>query len=243
LSAEPPAPAKGTDMWGEDRITWASLAVALGGVILVAGFLTQQRAPVGVGDSGLVWLTFSLLCILGAAATLFPHICSPSTTLPEDLDPSRYTELLCVRLVHGHHPTCGGFQGHEFTLGEKRFCAGCTGLLIGAVAALAVTALYSYRGSQLPSLVGYVGLLFVSMGLLHVPLLEKEPRPLRVLFNALLVAGFSLVLASVDGLGNPTFDFVVVGLCVYWILTRIQLSRWSHNRVCRECEEPCDLRY
>jgi hypothetical protein len=51
------------------------------------------------------------------------------------------------------------------------------------------------------------------------------------------------VLASVDGLGNPTFDFVVVGLCVYWILTRIQLSRWSHNRVCRECEEPCDLRY
>ena len=223
----------------EEGVTWASLAVSLAGVILVAVFLSLPDAGATTKNPFLIWALFASLCLLGAMATLFPHRCSPSKVLPQDLDPSRFTVVLGIRLYHGHHIPCSHFQEHEHNVRGRFFCAGCTGLLVGALLAVSVSTLHFICGWNFGRVYGYAGLACVVLGLLYIPL-RIAPRPiLRSLINTLFVLGFALTLSSVGGSGSSAFDLVVIGLCVFWMFTRIQLSRWNHDNICDECGEEC----
>ena len=223
----------------EEGIIWASLAVSLAGVILVAAFLSLPGSGATIENPFMILALFASLCLLGAAATLFPHRCSPSKVLPQDPDPSRFTVVLGVRISHGHHIPCSHFQGHEHNFRGRSFCAGCTGLLIGALAAVLVATLHFIYAWVPGRGFGYAGLAFVVLGLLYIPLrIAKRPFP-RSLINALFVLGFSLTLSSVSGSGSSTLHLVIIGLCVFWMFTRIQLSHWNHDNVCEECREEC----
>jgi hypothetical protein len=224
----------------QDKAVWSYLAVSLAGVILAAAFLTKPRAASIIDWKLLIWAVFSSLCLLGAMATFFPHRCSPLVVLPEDLDQSRFTTLKGVRLVHGHHPMCGKFGVHEFNVGRKTFCAGCAGLFIGVVAALSVATLYFVHRRSLPASSGYIGLGFVLLGLLYIPFFKVGFPMIRTAVNALFVLGFALVLVAVDGVGSLVLDLIVIGLCSYWMFSRIQLSRMSHDIICDDCDEACD---
>ena len=219
---------------------WIPLVISLAGVLFAAAFLLRSGPTSPASRGILVWAVFSAMCVMGAVATLFPHHCSSSVSIPSDLDESRYTVLMGVRLVHGHHPGCGKFGGHELVLKGKTLCAGCTGLFAGAIAALSTAALYFIFDYRLPALAGYVGLGFVVLGLLYNILLKQGPPFVRTALNFLFVLGFALVMVAVDGVGDPGLGFFAIGLCTYWMFTRIQLSRWSHDRVCGACDEDCD---
>lgn len=219
---------------------WASLAISMAGVLLVAIFLSRPGSTGSAGGGLLAWAVFSSICVLGAAATVFPHHCSLSIALPDNLDESRFTVLKGVRFVHGHHPACGEFGGHELAFRGKSFCAGCTGLLIGSVSAVALATLYFVYDHRLPTVSGYFGLVFVILGLLYNIPLEGGPPLLRTALNVLFVIGFALILVSVDGAGDIGVDLFAIGLFVYWMFTRIQISRWRHDRICRGCDEPCE---
>lgn len=218
----------------------ASLVVSLAGVALVAAALSQPR-PVPSGSAGLhVWALFSTLCLLGALATLFPHLCGRLDRRPETLGPSRTSTLLGVRVVHGHHPRCGEFDGHEFAVNGKTLCAGCSGLLVGASTAVVVATHHFVLGVHYPAVTAFVGLGCVAVGLLHLRLLRAGGPVLRFALNAALVMGFALVLVGVDSVRGPGFDLVVIGLCVFWMFTRIQLSSWDHERICYSCGYRCE---
>ena len=227
-------------MQRERKLTWANLAISILGLLMVALMLSRPGTTPTPSRNLAVWAIFSTLCILGATATLFPRTCSHSTRPPEDLEPSRYTTISGIRLIHGHHATCESFSGHELELGEKTYCAACTGLLIGAIAALAVATLGLVCGITLPPITGYLGLALVLLGLIYNPLLNITTPILRTLINALLVPGFSLILVAADGHGNPGLSLLVIALSVYWMYTRIQLSSLNHEEICDDCEEPCE---
>ena len=227
-------------MQRERKLAWANLAISILGLLMAALMLSRPvMTPVPSGNLA-VWALFSALCILGGTATLFPRTCSHSTRPPEDLEPSRYTTISGIRLIHGHHATCESFSGHELELGEKTYCAACTGLLIGAIAALAVATLGLVYGITLPPIAGYLGLALVLLGLIYNPLLNITDPILRTLINALFVPGFSLILVAADGHGNPGLSLLVIALSVYWMYTRIQLSSLNHEEICDGCEEPCE---
>ena len=224
----------------EHKLTRANLAISILGLLMVALMLSRPVTTPTLSGNLTAWALFSTLCILGATATLFPHTCSHTTRPPEDLEPSRYTTIAGIRLVHGHHPTCGSFKGHELELGEKTYCAACTGLLIGAIAALIVATLGLVYRMNPPPITGYLGLALVLLGLIYNPFLNITTPILRTLINALFVPGFSLILVAADGHGNPGLDLLVTALSVYWMYTRIQLSRLSHDEICDGCVEPCE---
>ena len=89
--------------------------------------------------------TYALICILGAVAVFSPKKCSriinpenwqiTSEILYKDsqLNLKKTTIIFGFKLTHGHHPNCERFYDHEFQVGNKTFCAGCTGLLIGCL--------------------------------------------------------------------------------------------------------------
>ncbi len=227
-------------MMKKEGSSWISLAISLAGVLFIAAFLLRSGPTSPVSGGILVWAVFSAMCVMGAVAALFPHYCSSSVSVPSDLDESKYTVLRGIRLVHGHHPECGKFGGHELVRKGKTFCAGCLGLLVGAIAALSTTTLYFIFNYHPPALSGYFGLGFVVIGLLYNILMRQGSPFVRTALNFLFVFGFALVLVAVDGVGDLGLVFFVIGLCAFWMFTRIQLSRWSHDKVCGACEEDCD---
>ena len=144
-----------------------------------------------------------------------------------------------MRLHHGHHISCNHFQGHEYDIRGRSFCASCTGMLVGALAAASIATLHFLLGWNPSRGFGYAGLGFVVLGLVYIPLRVARGPVLRVLINAIFVLGFSLIISVVDVSGSAAFDLVVIGLSVFWMFTRIQLSSWSYEKICDDCGEEC----
>ena len=216
--------------------TMAALIISIFGLFIVAGIMNQPRDVSYNASTGpYVWALFSALCVLGASATLLPHLCGHSDHKSQGLDKSRTSTLLGIRIVHGHHHLCEGFREHEFSIGDKTFCVGCIGLLIGASMAFVIATLYFLFGFVYPSPVAFIGMACVAIGLLAVPLPRAGASPLWIAFNAALVVGFALILSAVDQVNGLKLDLFIIGMCIFWMFTRIQLSRWNHTRICRSC--------
>ena len=224
------------------RTAQVALSLSLAGAVIVGVFMSQIRTMAATEPSIMVWALFVTLSLLGASATMFPHVCSPSKVLPYNIDAARFTHLMGLRIVHGHHAQCGHFQGHEYRFRGKTYCAGCTGLLLGALSAVIVVTAHFILGYVGSVPTGYVGLLFVLLGLLYIPLQVSKNPVSRAVINFLFVVGFSFTLVTVDLAGNLGFDLFLIGLSLFWVYTRIQLSNWSHDRICQDCEDDCPFR-
>jgi hypothetical protein len=220
-----------------DDLPIAEIVLSFGGMMLVLAILRNE--PTSVTTQNPVHLIlFITICVLGAVATVFPRKCSPDIPRSSDLQSARYTMFLGTRIIHGHHSDCIGFRNHEIHLGEKRICAGCLGLLAGSILAILITTTQAIQSIPVPPQSEYLGLIFVAAGLAYSVLVPGSSSALRVSLNALLVTGFALVYLSLTrarGLG-----LMGISLGIFWMFTRIRLSRWSHERLCTGCDEPCE---
>jgi len=197
---------------------------------------------------------YALICILGAVAVFFPKKCSriiyPKNwrTIPNiiysasQLDEKKTTSLFGLRLTHGHHPNCEGFSDHEFQIGNKTFCAGCTGLLVGALISLVVVPAYFSSQVQLGKiaipLIGF-GFIIVLIDLL-TPIFIAMRSALRLAVNVLFILGMSSILVGADTLlHNIQIDVYLISLDVLWLTTRISVSQLSHEKICANCAQKC----
>jgi len=185
----------------------------------------------------LVGSVFSLICILGIFAALFPKLCSQLSHF------RRLNMNFTSHRVHAtsHHPDCEKFSAHVIHIRSHTLCAACTGLLLGAILALVGTAFYFFGrwhiDASFPAvLIGVVGM---ALGFFQF----KFKSFIRLTLNACFVFGAFLILVGIDAIIESLFvDFFISALIVFWILTRIQLSRWDHWRTCNSCKSPCEVR-
>lgn len=211
---------------------------------------SQWRKP-------LVGSVFGLICFLGMTAVFFPGHCSTvfQTDNVEYQDHTVFVEgnmafhktstILGLRLTHGHHPSCEGYAAHEFQIGKKTFCTACMGLLFGGLIALLGVAAYFFRELNITentSLFLVSGVSSVGLGLFQYVFFDVKWRLIRFMLNASFVFGSFLVLAGIDAVANSLIlDFFIVFLCVFWLFTRILLSKHIHNEICRTCKLKCEL--
>ena len=190
-----------------------------------------------------VGTVFSVICVLGILAGIFPSKCSSAfhfrkakrgefTKEPVELPKE-------VLAFSGHHPDCGNFGAHVFQIRNKVFCAGCIGLILGAVLSLLGAALYFFLNLSLWSnylLVFWIGFVGVSCGLLQYHLFNWGKSSIHLFVNTFFVLGVFLLLIGVDAITqNALFDFYLVALSVFWLYTRIMLSQLDHRKVCTNC--------
>lgn len=205
----------------------------------------------------LIGSVFGLICSLGIIAVFFPGHCS--TTFRSDNTENRKHAVLTegntafhttstifgLKITHGHHPTCEGFTAHEFQIGKKTFCTACMGLLLGALITLFGVAAYFFRGwniGQNISLLLISGVLSVGLGLSQYMFFDIRWRLIRFLLNAFFIFGTFLVLAGIDAVANSSvLDFFVIFLCVFWLFTRILLSKNIHDKICQTCSLKCEV--
>ena len=186
----------------------------------------------------LVGSIFSLVCVLGIFAALFPKHCSQVSQL------RRGNIHLTSHLANStsHHPDCGEFLAHVIRIGKRTFCAACTGLLLGTLIALVGTGFYFFCGWHFEEVsfpVVLVGVIGVVLGFLQF----KFRSFVRSMLNAFFVIGAFLALVGIDELAESLFiDLLLTAFIVFWILTRIQFSQWDHWRICSSCKSPCEVR-
>jgi len=92
----------------------------------------------------------------------------------------------------------------------------------------------------LTSWAAYIGLLVVLLGIIGVSTLRIRVPFLRSFFNWVFVVGFALIVIGIDEIGSLSLDLIAIGFCVFWIYTRIMLSVWDHDRICRGCGYGCE---
>jgi hypothetical protein len=223
------------------HITYLVLVSFLG--LFLAGMLTVY--PPNVHESflwrkPLIGSIFGLICVFGLLAVFFPRQCSRVFDFGKKklslTDLGKFASHGISSTLRGHHPDCENFSAHVFRMGDKTFCAACTGLLLGGLSALVGTLLYFFSNwciEQSSSLIVFVGILGVGSGLFQF----KSRRFFRLLLNIFFVLGTFFILIGVDKLiHSVTVDLFLVALTLFWLFTRISLSQWDHERICYACK-------
>jgi len=187
----------------------------------------------------LVGSVFDLICILGIFAAFFPKKCSEAFHFRRK--ETIFTSHQTFTTSKGHHPNCKEFSAHVIHISNHTLCAACTGLLLGALIALTGTAFYFFGGWRMEEMsfpVVLIGVIGVTLGFFQI----KSRGFIRMLLNIFFVLGAFLILAGIDELTQSLFlDLFLIILIVFWVLTRIQLSRWDHWRICSSCKSPCEV--
>ena len=174
---------------------------------------------------------FTAICVLGVIAGVAPKWCSFASG----------SERRGADGVSGHHPDCGRFTGHTVRLGGRGFCAGCSGLVIGA--AFSLLGLYS---GYYPLNMGtgfWVGVLMVGLGLAqhHIDL---GIGWIHLMLNVMFVMGDWLMYEAIQMMN---LGFLVsayfLAVTIFWIFSRIRASQWTHVGVCSGCTEVCSIRF
>jgi hypothetical protein len=192
--------------------------------------MTASRGIVGTG--------IIVLSLLGILAVVYPKRCSSLTRLrpspggtESETDDSRAG-------WGGHHPGCSEFGSHVFRIGRENHCVGCTGMLLGGVAIVGLSFTYFLVGMRLwNDDRAAVTLGTVLVGLALAQFCSDLPwRAIRFILNATFPVGAFLVLAGLDGLaGSLEVGLSFMLVVVFWLITRIFLASWNHERICRKC--------
>ncbi|UCH32701.1 MAG: hypothetical protein JSV05_04830 [Candidatus Bathyarchaeota archaeon] len=229
------------------------LTISFLGLAFVTAFI---NLPVEISGSfywrrSIASTLFSIICILGIIAGVFPLKCSGIfhfRRVTKGTGVQRPAEETTKNLssMRGHHPDCGNFDTHLFIIRNRAFCAGCTGLILGAFLSLLGIVIWIFIESSFfkrPLPLFIVGFIGVSCGLLQYQLLGFAKGIGHLAVNLFFVVSAFFLLVGVDGLTqNINADLFLVSLSIFWIFTRIKLSQQSHHRICTDCGwEECNF--
>lgn len=213
-------------------------------LLLTASFLSiQNKADITVQDSVFVGGLFILGCFLGISWALRPNwIQSPSSKRTSG-SKSNIMKEKRNKIRRGHHPLCSNFQNHTISYNGKISCAGCLGLAMGCVISILLMVLYLILLSYL-TLTHFI--LFLSIGLIIIvfsyieTVIPQRTGASHVVSNVLLVIGLFLVVAGIFGTAkSPLIGAFAVLFSFLWLDTKVELSNWNHEKICRNCSKTC----
>ena len=197
--------------------------------LIITSLVVLMAQPIYLGQTSLLRAVFSLICGLGIIAGVSPASLSFSGAERTDGDG-----------VSGHHPDCGKFNGHTVNLLGKRRCAGCTGLVIGAVASLGGLVLGLAPFELGIETVFWSGVILVGLGLAQ-HFIDLGNEWVHLLLNILFVVGAWLMFESIQGFGlGLGVQVYFLSMTFFWIWARIRASQWTHVGVCSGCTEKCE---
>lgn len=181
---------------------------------------------------------FCAICILGIFAAVFPGSCS---TIPNFGKRNRGDEsqpVIHEKTLRAHHPSCENYSNHVLRVGNREFCATCTGLLVGASAVIIATIIYFFGGFRVgePYILVSGGASAVIIGLLQSALPKSSNGYTRFFASVIFVVGCFLMLVSLDeAVKSIAIDLFSVALSILWIMTKIAFSQWDHHETCSQC--------
>lgn len=230
----------------QTKIVLSYLVLSAVGAALLVVFVFMTPAPTRtmvVLEKIVVPGVFIVCCVFGISFSLRPNWVRPFIS-KKDNTVKNYTDAL-QQSFQGHHPDCKTFEKHRMKFQNKTWCAGCLGLLIGCLLSIILMILYVVVPFQQPPTISrlllFLGLLVIVLVYLEI-IRESRHSIIHVLSNAILVLSFFFITTSIVELsGKSVYGFFMILLCILWLDTRIQLSRWHHRRLCSSCLQSCKI--
>ncbi|MCJ7697938.1 MAG: hypothetical protein MUO73_06380 [Thermoplasmata archaeon] len=230
----------------QTKIVLSYLALSVVGAALLVVLVSMTPVPTSsmvLPEKIFVAGVFILSCIFGISFTLRPNWVRPFIFKKNDTIKNHTNAL--KRSFRGHHPDCKIFENHTIIHQNKTWCAGCLGLLIGCLLSIILMILYVLVPFQqlpiIPRLLLFLGLLVIALVYLEI-ILGSRHSIIHILSNGMLVLSFFFITTSIVELsGKSVYGFFTILLCILWLDTRIQLSRWHHRRLCSSCLQPCKI--
>jgi hypothetical protein len=218
------------------------IAVSFFGLVLAVVFVVNP--PEAQDDYALrkpvVGSALAVVCVLGIFAVLYPASCAGIIGFKNQSKTVHSFNRSRVKVLRGHHATCKPYSTHVMKIGNRVFCASCSGLFVGAVIVLVCIGLFFFLGLHIggepfvPVLVGVVG---VAAALFYpvVPVRFQNGFT-RFFVGVLLAVGSFLIVAGVEEVSKSlSVDLFFVALSVLWLATKTSLSQWEHRRICARC--------
>ena len=214
-------------------------------VLLIILIVTtpSQTVTIGLPEKFFVAVVFITSCIFGISLALFPGWLRKSFRLNDQHvhAQSKKTE----RHYKGHHPDCDAFQSHTITIKNRVLCAGCLGLIIGSLISIVaiVIIIFFIDSFQISLLYGFFILGFLILAVVYSEIVVSVRYAIvHVISNSMLVVSFLFFTLGVFHItGNTVYGVMVILFSFLWLDTRIQLSNYSHKRICQLCTENCKM--
>jgi len=230
----------------QTKIVLSYLGLSVAGAAFLVVFVSMTPTPtrtLAILEKIFVAAVFIIICVFGASFSLRPNWVRPFISKKENTV-KNHTDAL-QRSFRGHHPDCKTFENHRMIYQNKTWCAGCFGLLIGCLLSIILMMLYVVVPFQQPltisRLLFLLGLLVIAFVYLE-SILGSRRSIIHVLSNALLVLSFFFITISIVELsGKVVYGLFTILLCILWLDSRIQLSRWHHRRLCSSCLQSCKI--
>jgi hypothetical protein len=230
----------------QTKIVLSYLALSFIGVVLLVFFVSMTTVPTRpmiVLEKLVVAGIFIVSCVFGISFSLRPNWVR-TFIYKKDNTVKNHTDAL-KRSFRGHHPDCKTFEKHRMIYQNKTWCAGCLGFLIGCLLSIILMILYVVVPFQQPPTISrllfFLGLLVIAFVYLEI-ILGSRHSIIHVLSNGMLILSFFFITTSIVELsGKVVYGLFTILLCILWLDTRIQLSRWHHRRLCRSCLQSCKI--
>ena len=212
------------------------LAVAAVALTLIPALLlsaNMQTNPTNLRRP-LLNLAYTIICAGGIAAIFYPNKCRMMFQKPAAPNKENGSATSALELK-GHHPDCENYSANRITIRNRVFCAGCGGLLIGAIVALIVVVFYSL--GVLNVMEGTVWIIGVGEGLMLAGLAQiRAERYVKLAMNAFFVVGSAVMLVWADWAKQSLLvDGYVLGVILFMLWLRILLSEYNNDRTCLAC--------
>ena len=212
------------------------IAVSIFGLALVPLLLIQPNLKTDPSffRKPIVSTIYTVVCIAGVVAVFYPDKCRMAFQKSKvSKDSNKQSSSLMQ--IEGHHPDCEKFSANRIIIGGSAFCAACTGLLIGAIAAIIAIVLFSLGFFNLGTGSLWVltaGEILMLLGLAQI----KMGGYAKTTVNALFVVGSCISLIFADlAKQSLLVDGYVLGLIVFMLWFRIFLSEWNNKQTCALC--------
>jgi hypothetical protein len=180
---------------------------------------------------------FILICLVGMVAAVSPSRCVELSSSKKDQNPRDYEGANQAKFS-GHHPKCENFITHTYTLRGRKYCAGCSGLFLGAIIGISGTISYYFLGlsDSYVFIIFFAGIVMVFLSLLQNLLFNVEYNTAKFFLNLMLVVGSFFILTGTVELNSSLFIQVYfLLLVIIWILARISSSERNHTMICEDC--------
>lgn len=190
-----------------------------------------------------VAIVFVTSCIFGITLALFPGWLRKSFKLRDQHVHalSKKTE----RHYKGHHPDCDAFKSHTVTIKNRVWCAGCLGLIIGSlISIIAIVCILFFIDSwQISLLYGFFILGCIILAVVYSEIVVPVRYAIvHVFSNSMLIVSFLFFTLSIFYItGKIVYGVIAILFSFLWLDTRIQLSSYSHKRICQLCVERCKM--
>jgi hypothetical protein len=211
-------------------------------IIILMAFYPSDIDPLwrNFADKLIIGGIFVFACLLGISMAFKPNWIG--RFIRQKTHGNNVTDVPSQKIERrGHHPNCGVFKGHTISINNRILCAGCTGLIIGAVIAIILTLLYiiiPYTTSR--SIL--IGLLIIGLVLINsnyfLIIHGRNKGKIHFVSNVLFVIGFFMVISSFyQFTGRYIFGILSIMIAFLWLDTRILLSKWQHQVLCDNCTQ------